>query len=243
MGESKLGAVRREMRRQADPHDAKFLQRYFKTGPGEYAEGDRFLGLRVPAMRRLARSHRDLPRDDLLALLRSPWHEERLLALLVLVDLHRRGDGELRKAILHTYLAHTRFVNNWDLVDLSAPRIVGPHVDPARPAMLEQLARSPLLWERRIAMMATFHWIALRDFRPALRIARMLRDDPHDLIHKAVGWGLREVGKRDAACEERYLEQHAARMPRTMLRYAIERLAPARRAYWLARPRLSAASP
>jgi 3-methyladenine DNA glycosylase AlkD len=184
-----------------------------------------------------------MPRADLLALLRSKWHEERLLALLVMVELHRRGDAPLRAAILHTYLAHARCVNNWDLVDLSAPRIVGPHVDPARPALLEKLARSPSLWERRIAMLATFHWIAAGDPRPALRIARMLRDDPHDLIHKAVGWGLREVGKRDRAREEAWLDRHCARMPRTMLRYAIERLPPARRAYWLARPRISAASP
>jgi 3-methyladenine DNA glycosylase AlkD len=235
MADLDLAAARRALRATASATDARFLQGYFRTGPGEYGAGDRFLGVRVPAVRAVARAHRALPRKAVAALLRSRWHEERLLALLILVEQHRHGDGEARAAIRDLYLANTRHINNWDLVDSSAPAIVGPHVDPARPRLAERLAASNSLWERRIAMLATFHWIKQGDVRPALRIARLLRDDPHDLIHKAVGWGLREVGLRDRAAEEAFLGEHAAIMPRTMLRYALERLPPARRAFYMRR--------
>jgi len=227
-----LDTLRSELRSMADPEVAAFLQRFFKTGPGEYGEGDRFLGVRVPQVRRLARKARFLPLDDILELLQSPWHEERLLALILLVDCYQRAALLERDTIFRFYLQNTRFINNWDLVDASAEHIVGAHTDPTDTSLLEGLARSDVLWERRIAMMATFYWIKQRDFGPALSIAELLLDDEHDLIHKAVGWMLREVGKRDIETEEKFLRKHYRSMPRTMLRYAIERFPPeSRRAY------------
>jgi len=225
--------VRRALDALRDPEVAAQSHRYFKTGPGEYGEGDRFLGIRVPPIRALARSHRTLPLEAVLEHLRSPWHEERLLALLILVEQHRRGDAEARERIHRTYLEHTRFVNNWDLVDTSAEHLVGPHVDPDDLAPLERLAASSSVWERRIAVLATFHGIKRGVFGPTLHVADRLLDDPHDLIHKAVGWMLREVGKRDPGLEEAFLAERYRRMPRTMLRYAIERLPEARRRAYL----------
>jgi 3-methyladenine DNA glycosylase AlkD len=214
---------RRANKAAADPDDAVNLQWFFKTGPGQYGEGDRFLGIRVPVLRRLAREYRMLTVSDALVLLRSKWHEERLLALLLLVGLYRRGGIDERKVIYDAYLAHTHRINNWDLVDASAPYIVGPQVGPTDIQMLERLAKSTSLWERRIAVLATFHWIKEGELAPALRIGELLVDDRHDLIHKAVGWMLREVGKRDRATEMAFLERHHRTMPRTALRYAIER--------------------
>ena len=227
-----LGALRRELRAEADADDAVHLQRFFKTGPGQYGEGDRFLGVRVPVLRRLARDYRTLPADDALALLQSRWHEERLLGLLLLVGIYQRGLGDDKQDVYDAYLAHTRHINNWDLVDASAEHIVGPHVSPDRVDVLERLARSPDLWERRIAMLATFHWIKQGQFAPALRIATLLLADHHDLIHKAVGWMLREIGKRDRAVEKAFLQEHYRAIPRTALRYAIEHFPdPERRRY------------
>jgi 3-methyladenine DNA glycosylase AlkD len=232
MSDASLRALRAALRAEANADDAAHLQRFFKTRAGEYAEGDRFLGVRVPATRRIARAHRTLSLDDTLVLLRSKWHEERLLALLLLVGAHSRATGADRTAICDAYLAHTRYINNWDLVDASAAYIVGPSVQPDSIERLEQLARSPDLWERRIAMIATFHWIRAGEFAPTLRIAELLLADSHDLIHKAVGWMLREVGNRSRATEEAFLRSHCRTMPRTMLRYAIEKFPePLRTAY------------
>ena len=225
--------VRRALEALRDPEVAAHSARYFKSGPGEYGAGDRFLGVRVPQLRTLARAHRALPHEVVLEHLRSPWHEERLLALLILVEQHRRGDAEARERIHRRYLDHTRFVSNWDLVDVSAEHLVGPHVDPADLTLLEGLAGSSSVWERRIAIIATFHWTRLGVVEPALRIADRLQGDPHDLIHKAVGWMLREVGKRDPQRFEAFLAERYRRMPRTMLRYAIERLPAARRQGYL----------
>ena len=225
--------VHRALDALRDPAVAATSQRYFKTGPGGYGEGDRFLGVRVPQLRALARAHRSLPLGAVVAHLRSPWHEERLLALLILVEQYRRGSAEARERIHHTYLEHTRFVNNWDLVDASAEHLVGAHLDPGDLALLERLAASTSVWERRIAIMATFHRIKQGVFDPALHIADRLLGDPHDLIHKAVGWMVREVGKRDAGRHEAFLDGRYRRMPRTMLRYAIERLPEARRTRYL----------
>ena len=233
-----LDSVRSELAELADPEAAAFLQRFFKTGPGQYGEGDRFLGIRVPRLRALVARTRGLPMDDVLALLRSPWHEERLLALLILVDRYRRGGPEERETVFRTYLAHTRHINNWDLVDASAEHLVGGHLD-ADDAdtvrLLERLAASDSVWERRIAMLATFHWIRRGRFDLALRVAEWLVQDEHDLIQKAVGWMLREVGKRDRREEEAFLARHCATMPRTMLRYAIEHFPPELRAAYLRR--------
>jgi 3-methyladenine DNA glycosylase AlkD len=228
-----LTAIRRELNDLADPDAAVFLQRYFKTGSGQYGEGDRFLGIRVPRLRALARRRRDAPLRAALELLHSPWHEERLLALLLLVDRYRRGDTAERAEIHRVYLTNTRFINNWDLVDTSAEQIVGAHLDPDNLETLEILARSDSVWERRIAIIATFYWIRHNEFRPTLQVAALLLSDSHDLIHKAAGWMLREIGKRDRGTEEEFLRAHYRHMPRTMLRYALEHFPPEQRQAYL----------
>jgi len=215
-----LGA---ELYALADPADAIHLQRFFKTAPGEYGAGDKFLGLRVPALRKLVRDYRQLNDADALEMLASSWHEERLLALMLLVDGYDRGDESRRERIHRAYLEHTRYINNWDLVDASAEHIVGPQLEAREIALLQRLAKSDDIWERRIAIISTFHFIKRKEFGPTLKIARLLLQDGHDLIHKAVGWMLREVGKRDRRVEDVFLRQHYRKMPRTMLRYAIER--------------------
>ena len=218
-----LAALREELYALADPADAIHLQRFFKTAPGEYGAGDKFLGLRVPALRLLVREYRQLGDARALEMLASSWHEERLLALMLLVEGYRRGDVARRDTIHRAYLAHTRRINNWDLVDASAEHIVGAHLDSQRIELLERLARSDDIWERRIAIVSTFHFIKRSDFGPTLKIASLLLGDSHDLIHKAVGWMLREVGKRDRTVLDAFLKKHYRKMPRTMLRYAIER--------------------
>jgi 3-methyladenine DNA glycosylase AlkD len=227
-----LADVRAELRARASPERAIGSLRFFRTGPGDYGEGDRFLGLTVPQLRSIARGARALTLADALVLLESEWHEERLLALLLLVDHYERGDAAARAAITTAYLAHTALINNWDLVDASAEYIVGPTVRPSDLRLLVRLTKSASVWERRIAMIATFHHTKQGELRPALQIAERLLDDPHDLIHKAVGWMLREVAKRDQAVVEAFLRAHYDRLPRTTLRYAIERFdEPLRRAY------------
>jgi 3-methyladenine DNA glycosylase AlkD len=206
------------------PGETKVFQRFFKTGPGEYGFGDRFLGIRVPVLRRLARELRGLSLSEAAALLRSPWHEARALALMILVDAYDRATEAVRDGIYALYLAQLDRINNWDLVDISAPGIVGRHLAARLRKILFRLARSKHLWHRRVAMLATFHFIRAGDFADALRLAEALRDDEHDLVHKAVGWMLREIGKRDVAVLRGFLDGHAAKMPRTMLRYAIEKL-------------------
>ena len=211
------------LRSLADPGSAAVLRRFFKTGPGQYGEGDSFLGIRVPAQRRLARELATMSVSQAGKLLRSEEHEARSVALMILSMQYARGDERARKAIYELYLASTRFINNWDLVDSSAAQIVGAHLFDGDKAPLTKLARSADLWERRIAIIATLHFIRQMQFAETLRIATLLLHDEHDLIHKAVGWMLREVGKRDLASEKRFLDVYASTMPRTMLRYAIER--------------------
>jgi len=202
---------------------ARVLQGFFKTGPGEYGEGDVFLGVVVPDIRRVAKEFQGAPLGEVMALLNSGIHEERLLALLMLVHEYANGDGPHKKKIYSLYLRNTKYINNWDLVDLTAPNIVGAHLSDKSRKPLYTLARSTDLWKRRIAILATFHFIKQNDFTDALTIAGMLLEDEHDLLHKAVGWMLREIGKRDLAAEERFLKPRYRIMPRTMLRYAIER--------------------
>lgn len=218
--------IEARLEREGSAEDAVFLQRYFRTGPGEYGEGDRFLGIRIPALRALVREYRGVAPDEAAALLRSPWHEARLLALLLLVDAYARGDAETREGIYRLYLRSTRYIDNWDLVDSSAPQIVGAHLEGRDRSVLDRLARSGSLWERRIAILATQHFIRRGEFGPTLHVAEMLVDDRHDLIHKAVGWMLREVANRDRETAETFLRRHHATMPRTMLRYAIEKFPP-----------------
>jgi 3-methyladenine DNA glycosylase AlkD len=215
--------VRRRLRARARKEFIPTLQRFFKTGPGEYGEGDVFLGVRLPQLRMLSQECRGMPRSQVTRLLRSRVHEERLLALLILVDAFRRGSSVKRRKIYNLYLSNTSFINNWDLVDVSAYHIVGAWLQDRTRAPLRRLARSPLVWDRRIAIMATFHFIRRREFDDTFQIADMLIGDRHDLIQKAVGWMLREVGNRDPAAERRFLQPRYARMPRTMLRYAVEK--------------------
>jgi 3-methyladenine DNA glycosylase AlkD len=232
-----LDDVRARLREHASPQDALGARRYFRTGPGEYGEGDVFIGVRVPALRRLAKELRALPLDSVAELLRSPVHEERLLALLLLVGAYAKGDDALRGRVFELYVASTRYVNNWDLVDSSAADVVGAHLAGGDRSLLDRLAASTSLWERRIAIIATLHFIRRGEFADTLRVAALLLRDRHDLIHKAVGWMLREVGKRDRAAEEAFLREHCRGMPRTMLRYAVERFPePLRRAYLRGEP-------
>ena len=215
--------IRNRLHCLADKEKAKVLQRFFKTGPGEYGEGDRFLGIKVPELRKMAKAQESVGYGAVRGLLKSPIHEERFLALLILILKYSKGDETEKKKIYDFYLKHTPWVNNWDLVDVSAEHIVGAFLAQKDKAPLYRLARSDLLWERRIAIMATFHFIKKNAFSETLKIAGMLLFDKEDLIHKAVGWMLREVGKRDLETEEAFLRVHYKAMPRTMLRYAIER--------------------
>ncbi|HEX2768973.1 MAG TPA: DNA alkylation repair protein [Geobacteraceae bacterium] len=221
------------LRQLGDPERARLLQRFFKTGPGQYAEGDRFLGLKVPQVRLLLREYRGLTPTDSLPLLMSPIHEERLFALLALVRCFEKGDEARREQVYTLYLANTERINNWDLVDISAPQIVGGFLLERDRGPLDLLAQSASLWERRIAIMATFTFIRRNQFVDTLRIARLLLHDREDLIHKAAGWMLREVGKREPAVEEGFLKQHCRIMPRTMLRYAIEKFPEEKRQMYL----------
>ena len=230
---------RRQLRTLADPIAAAGAARFFKTAPGEYGEGDRFLGITVPDLRKVSRQFEDLPLPEVVRLLNSRWHEERLVALFILVRQYASGTSGHRNAIYRLYLKHTHRINNWDLVDASAEHIVGAHRHNGNEIPLRRLAQSSSVWERRIAILATFHGVKRGRFGRTLQVARWLRDDPHDLIHKAVGWMLREIGNRDRSVEEKFLTRHAARMPRTMLRYAIERFPERLRQRYLALPRVN----
>jgi len=224
-----LTKLQHELAALANPADAANLQRFFKTSPGEYGAGDRFRGIRVPALRQLVTQHAALPFADVLRLLKSAYHEDRLFALLLLVRRFEHGDETEQRRVFDTYLLYTRSINNWDLVDLSAPNIVGTWVAAHGTGVLTRLVRSSSLWERRIAIVATLALIRKKRCTPTLTLARNLLKDREDLLHKATGWMLREVGKRDLTALTAFLEHHAAVMPRTMLRYAIERLPEAKR--------------
>jgi 3-methyladenine DNA glycosylase AlkD len=225
--------IQQRLRRFATKEKAAVLQRFFKTGPGQYGEGDKFLGVVVPDIRQVVKEYRDSPLAEVVKLMRSPWHEERVCALLILVDKFEQSDEALRKRIYSLYLENTRYINNWDLVDLSAPKIVGPYLDGGSRALLYRLVRSKSLWERRIAILATFPYIRKGDFADALSISEKLLADDEDLMHKAVGWMLREVGKKDVTVLEGFLKKHHRKMPRTAFRYAIERFPEAKRKKYL----------
>jgi len=211
------------MARRRSLSAARVSRSFFKTGPGQYGEGDVFAGLTVPQVRTLAKELRALALGEVVKLLRAPLHEARLLALLLLVQRYRTGDEVARERVYRLYLNNTRRINNWDLVDVSAEHIVGAHLWTRDRSVLDALAVSGLLWERRMAILATLHFIRRGAFADTLRIAERLVRDREDLMHKAVGWMLREVGKRDLAAEEGFLRTYAGTMPRTMLRYAVER--------------------
>ena len=216
--------ISRALRKLGDAALAQHSQRFFKTGKGEYGEGDRFLGIRVPVLRERLKMFRDTPGDEIIRLLASKYHEERLFALLLMVDQFRRGSESERGWIYRQYLANTRYINSWDLVDSSAGKIVGAYLEKRSRKPLYKLARSKSLWERRIAVIANSYFIGRNDFDDTLAICELLLNDDEDLIHKAAGWMLREIGKRDVETEKAFLDRYCAVMPRTMLRYAIERL-------------------
>ncbi len=225
--------ARTKLHALASPEVATSSARFFKTGPGQYGEGDTFIGVRVPALRKLARECRTMPLEEVEDLLRSPVHEERLLALLILVLGVSRCDDHDRKEVYDLYFRNIEYVNNWDLVDSSAPAIVGGYLRDNSRKPLVRLAKSACLWERRIAIVATQHFIRLDEFDDTLKVSRLLLSDKEDLIRKATGWMLREVGDRDEGTLKRFLDDHLAEMPRTMLRYAIEKLSPEQRRSYL----------
>lgn len=218
------------------PSKAEASAWFFKTGSGQYGHGDKFLGVSVPEQRKIARQFKDLPLSEVEKLIMSPWHEERLTGLFILVSQYKNGDEVARQEIYNFYISHTKNINNWDLVDSSASYIVGPWLEdkPQKMKTLEKLAKSDLLWDKRIAMISTLYYISRESSKEALTIAEILLYDKHDLIQKAVGWMLREVGKK-ASRENltKFLDQYADTMPRTSLRYAIEHLNPEERAYYL----------
>ncbi|MFA6000862.1 MAG: DNA alkylation repair protein [Thermoleophilia bacterium] len=211
------------LRELGDRDRAVNSQRFFKTGKGEYGEGDQFLGIRVPVLRKCAREYKETGLEDVLKLLRSPLHEARLLALFMMTARFSKSDGNEKQTIYRVYLGHTKYINNWDLVDSSAEHIVGAYLSGRDRKPLYRLVRSKSLWERRISIMSTFRFIKQGEFADTLALAQLLLDDNEDLIHKAAGWMLREVGNRNMSVEEAFLAKNYGQMPRTMLRYAIEK--------------------
>lgn len=222
-----MSRVQAELEKFSDPEKAAFFPRFFKTGPGEYGEGDRFIGVTVPNQRKVAKKFfRQATLTELRELVTSGIHEHRQTALFMLVYRFERASQDEKKEIVDFYLEHVDYVNNWDLVDSSADKILGAWLYDKPRDLLYEFARSNHLWKKRIAMMSTFYYIKKNQYEDALNIAEILLKDSHDLIHKAVGWMLREIGKRDLDVELEFLKRHYREMPRTMLRYAIERFDP-----------------
>lgn len=229
-------SILHSLRQYIDAEKAIVLPRFFKTGKGEYGEGDKFLGVTVPNIRLVAKQYSHAPLEVVSRLLDSEWHECRMCALLILVMKYKKATDEEKQAIFDLYLSRTERINNWDLVDLSAPNIVGEHLYSSTDrTILYRLAESPLLWERRIAMVSTLCFIRKGDFGDTFALADKLVNSTHDLMQKAVGWMLREMGKRDISLLRIFLDKHAATMPRTMLRYAIEKMDSAERREWMGR--------
>ena len=221
------------MQQLGSEEKAKILQRFFKTGPGEYGEGDMFIGVGVPELRKLVKEYPDITLKESVQLLRSLIHEERMLALLILVDKYSKGNESVKKKIYKLYLQNTTYINSWDLVDSSAHHIVGVFLMDKNKDPIYRLATSKSLWERRIAILSTFHFIKHNNYSETLKISKILLTDEQDLIHKVVGWMLREIGKRDIFIQEIFLKKHYKRMPRTMLRYAIEKFPEPKRQKYL----------
>lgn len=218
-------AIKRELRELSNREKADAYKWFFKTGKGQYGEGDRFVGVIVPTCRVIAKKYENISFAGVSKLLKSKVHEHRMIALFILVSKFQRGSTDEQQKIYNFYLENTKYINNWDLVDLSAHKIVGEYMwkNPTEQMLLNKLAISDLLWERRISVISTFYFIGQNKFDKSLEIAKILVHDKHDLIHKAVGWMLREIGKRNQKAEEEFLKAHYKEMPRTMLRYAIEK--------------------
>ncbi|MBN1622460.1 MAG: DNA alkylation repair protein [Endomicrobiales bacterium] len=218
-----LEKIKHELHRLKNPGRAKILSRFFKTGKGEYGEGDIFLGIQIPQLREIAKRYKDISLKSLEELIKSRIHEHRMVAVLILVERYQKSDKQNKYKIAEFYLSNRSYINNWDLVDLSAPKILGQYLNGQDRSILYGFAGSKNLWERRISILSAFYFIRNNDFEDAFKISEMLLNDGHDLIHKAVGWMLREIGKRDIKSEEKFLKKHYKKMPRTMLRYAIEK--------------------
>lgn len=229
----RLAELRKKIKALGSTDIAETMQWFFKTGKGEYGEGDVFAGLKVPTQRKLAREFRDLSLSDLKELLDSEVHEERLISLFILIDKYERGDEKEKKAIYAFYIRYRKLINNWDLVDLSAPRIIGKHLLESDKSILFKFASSKILWERRIALLSTYEFIRNHNYDTTLKLAKILLNDEHDLIHKAVGWMLREIGKRNLKVEEKFLKSYYSMMPRAMLHYAIEKFPETKRKKYL----------
>ncbi|MCC8171910.1 MAG: DNA alkylation repair protein [Parabacteroides sp.] len=222
-----------ELRSVASPEKAAVLQRFFKTGKGQYAEGDVFLGIPNPLTRNVAKANRPTPLAELQKLLDCPYHEARLAALVIMMEQYKKGSATERQALFDMYLRNTPRINNWDLVDVTCPHIVGRHLTDKDRSVLYKLAQSPLLWDQRIAIVSTVAFIRLHEYDDTFALSEMLLNHKHDLMHKAVGWMLREVGKRNKETLVGFLERNATRMPRTALRYAIEHFSPEERKHFM----------
>ena len=225
--------IQKALRALGDKDIAQHSQKFFKTGKGEYGEGDQFIGVRVPVTRKIAATYKNTPLTEIEKLLHSKFHEERLLAVIMLANIAKTADLALLKTIYQLFETNTQYINNWDIVDSSAPYIVGKHLYDKDRSPLYKFARSKSLWERRISIISTLYFIKQDDFTDTLAIAEILLKDKHDLIHKATGWMLREVGNRSIQTEEVFLRQHFQHMPRTMLRYAIEKFPESKRQKYL----------
>lgn len=228
-----LTKIKQEIKKQANPAKAQIYQRFFKTGKGEYGEGDLFLGLTMPEQRTIAKKFLNLKINEVEQLLHSKYHEHRMIALVIWTYQYDKGNQELKNKIYRIYMKNLKWINNWDLVDVTTPRIVGMHLLNKDKQILYKLAKSKILWERRISMLATFAFIYHNQFKDSIKIAEILLNDKHDLIHKAVGWMLREIGKRDLKTEEAFLNKYYKQMPRTMLRYSIERFPDKKKKYYM----------
>lgn len=228
-----MTTIQADLQALHNPTKAKVLAGFFKTGPGEYGEGDIFLGITVPQQRTVAKKYQDLPFPHIQELLQSPIHEFRFTALIILVNQYEKADNKTKKKIIQFYNKNLKYINNWDLVDTSAPYILGDYYRDKDTSLLYRLARSNNVWKKRVAIISTYGFIRRNQFRDTLALAEILLHDTYDLIQKAVGWMLREVGNRDLKIELEFLNKHAASMPRTTLRYAIEKLDPKTRQHYL----------
>ncbi|MFC1700177.1 DNA alkylation repair protein [Patescibacteria group bacterium] len=229
----KISELKKELKKHSNKRDAAISQRFFKTGKGEYGEGDIFLGIKTAVTKEIAKKYMDISLTENEKLLQSNIHTHRGVALRILIHKFEKADEKLRNKIYKLYLRNTKYINNWDLVDISAPNIVGVYLLDKDRKILYKLARSKDLWEKRISILSTYTFIRNNDFKDALKISEILLNDDHDLIHKAVGWMLREVGNRNRKVEEKFLDKYTLKMPRTMLRYAIEKFPEPKRQYYL----------
>jgi 3-methyladenine DNA glycosylase AlkD len=229
-----VNAIKKSLKHKVKPGKKNILQRFFKTGPGEYGAGDVFLGVMVPQIREVVADYwKQVDLKDIEKLLKSKIHEERLCALLLLVKAYVYSEAIGKEQIVRFYLSNTKYINNWDLVDLTAPRILGDYLINKPRDIIYDLSKSSDLWEKRIAVLACFAFIRIKDFKDILKLSAQLLKEEHDLMHKAVGWMLREVGKKDEKVLLRFLDKHCKEMPRTMLRYSIERLSDSKKKYYM----------